>query len=502
MSAGRFSGLLLLGIAAVAAAVAALFWPSTLSLSEHWRSAHDHDETYTHGFLIVAIFVWLLWRLRPELQGVRVEGSPRVIVLVAVLSLSWLIAYRTGIQIAHQALLPAIGWLAVYAALGGEVAKRCGFAFGYLYFAVPVWSLGNGVLLSMTVVAVRVLLQLTAVPAYVAGDIVHVPAGVFQIAGGCSGLHFFIVAVAIAALYGELRRDALRTRALLILLAAALAVVGNWIRVYVIILVGHLTDMQHALIQTGHYSFGWLVFAAMIALFFVAAHWWPAALDARGDEIARRDRAPELPRRFSVNLTAVLVALSVGPVWSVVAPLAEASGSARSELPENPLGWGGPLAGAGRWRPVFPSADSSAQGLYERDERSIAAYVAVYRSQRHGKELLASDNSLLGAAPLEVTDTRALPVLPHVNEWQVRDRVGRESLLWFYYQVGSRRFASGLAAQLYYGFVSLASAPASAVLAIRSDCAPDCAAARGAMTDLLRALETARVNRAASGLRP
>ena len=51
----------------------------------------------------------------------------------------------------------------------------------------------------------------------------HVPAGSLEIAGGCSGLHFFIVGVAIAALYGELNRDSLRTRVQLVALAALLA---------------------------------------------------------------------------------------------------------------------------------------------------------------------------------------------------------------------------------------------------------------------------------------
>lgn len=492
MSAGRYSGLLLLAIAAVATAAAALFWPTTQSLIEHWRSVGDR--TYVHGFPTAAVFGWLLWRLLPDLRRLRVVGNPGAMVGVVVLSVLWLITYRAGIQILHQALLPAIGWLAVYAALGKEVAKRSAFAFGFLYVAVPIWSLGNGILQSMTVLAVRVLLRLTGVPAYFAGDIVHVPAGVFHIAGGCSGLHFFIVAVAIAALYGELRRDTLRVRALSLLLAASLAMIGNWIRVYVIILVGHLTDMQHAFIKSGHYSFGWLVFAAMIAVFFIVAHRLPVSVDERRDESNRQEPTPELLRRLSVNLLAVLATLSIGPVWSLIVPLANASNGARPELPENPRGWAGPYVYEGRWRPAFAAADSSVQGRYERGGHSVAAYVAVYLSQRQGKELIGYDNSPLGTTSSELTDVRMTRPSSQanewaINEWQLRDSVGRESLLWFNYAIGSRRFVSGLAAQLYYGLVSLTSAPASTVFAIHTDCTPDCGAARDAMTDLLRALD-------------
>jgi len=51
---------------------------------------------------------------------------------------------------------------------------------------------------------------------------VHIPSGTFEIAGGCSGLHFFIVALAISALYGELQRDSIKIRVALICLAALL----------------------------------------------------------------------------------------------------------------------------------------------------------------------------------------------------------------------------------------------------------------------------------------
>ena len=46
--------------------------------------------------------------------------------------------------------------------------------------------------------AVRVLLRTVGIPAYFDGLQFQIPAGSFEIAGGCSGLHFLIVALAIA----------------------------------------------------------------------------------------------------------------------------------------------------------------------------------------------------------------------------------------------------------------------------------------------------------------
>jgi exosortase/archaeosortase family protein len=96
---------------------------------------------------------------------------------------------------------------------------------------------------------VRAALRLTGVPSYFSGELVQIPAGVFEIQGGCSGLHYFIVGLAVAVLLGELRRDPWRTRLRWVLVGGALALASNWVRVYTIILAGHLTHMQSYLVS-------------------------------------------------------------------------------------------------------------------------------------------------------------------------------------------------------------------------------------------------------------
>src|SRR5688572_18995847 len=43
-------------------AVFALYWPTTLSLFDRWQDTVHR--TYTHGYFIVALSVWLVWRAR------------------------------------------------------------------------------------------------------------------------------------------------------------------------------------------------------------------------------------------------------------------------------------------------------------------------------------------------------------------------------------------------------------------------------------------------------
>ena len=49
-------------LAAIPAAVLALYWPAAIALGEVWSDSAR--TTYTHGWLIAAISGWLLWRSR------------------------------------------------------------------------------------------------------------------------------------------------------------------------------------------------------------------------------------------------------------------------------------------------------------------------------------------------------------------------------------------------------------------------------------------------------
>ncbi len=244
----------------------AALWPSLRSLVGYWE---DTDNlTYTHGFLIAAVCLWLLWRNRRTLDAAPLRPWWPAVPAILALSATWYLAWIAGIEVGHQLLVPMLLLAAVAGALGLAAARAAAFPIGYLYFAIPIWTLINGKLQSLTTVGVGFLIRATGLPAYIEGNYVHIPSGTFEIAGGCSGVHFFIVALAIAALLGELDRDRLRTRALLVAIAAVMAIVMNWIRVYTIIVNGHLTDMQGFLVRVDHYYFGWALFGVMLIGFF------------------------------------------------------------------------------------------------------------------------------------------------------------------------------------------------------------------------------------------
>ena len=251
------------------AACAAVYWPSSRALNTLWTSPAQ-EEAFTHGYLILLICLWLTARARKPLAAAPVQGmTPRALVLLLALSGLWLWAWRAAIQELHVMLLPLILLSAIAAALGWRAARVLAFPVGYLYFALPFWSDGNFILQTLSSKATGALMWLAGISGYMQGNEVHLAGGTVQIARDCSGLHEFIVGLALATLYGKLFELPLGERVRAIGLMGILAVGVNWIRIFVVVLAAYTTDMHSSLVRN-HYWLGWWLFAIVFAGYL----WW------------------------------------------------------------------------------------------------------------------------------------------------------------------------------------------------------------------------------------
>ncbi len=468
-------------VAACLLAMLALYWPTTLALSTLWL---DTDKTtFTHGFIVLGISFWLILR-DDRLEQLQPEANLFAVFAYLLGSIGWLIAYRAGIETAHELAFPVIALLAVWSMFGIGAARLAAFPIGFLLFAIPVWDVLTPRLQAVSASMVGHMLHASGVEAYVDGNFVHIPAGTFEIAGGCSGLHFVMVGLALGALYGELGRDSLKTRSLLLALAFFLAVVANWVRVYVIVVAGHLTNMQHYLVRVEHYRFGWVVFAVMMGLFFWVASRFPssALVPVAQPETQRSD----LPKRRAAYAA---FALLVVPAWAVLDPINPAPAPTAAQMRPALHGWLGPLpADSTRWSPVFVGADVEDLATYEDSAgERVWRFVAAYRQQQQGKELVGYNNHLFSDSD-SVVDSREIS--HGIRELVLQDGPNR-SVLRFSYHIGNLQTASGLRAQLSYGVQSLWSAPLSRIVAVRTDCASHCEAAKSRLNAFASALSGA-----------
>ena len=330
--------------------------------------------------------------------------------------------------------------------------------------------------------AVGRMLHLTGIPSHIEGDTVQLSVGTFEIEGGCAGVHFLLVALAIAVLYGEIQRDHLRARLSLVALSLCIAVLANWVRVYIIILAGYLTNMHHYLVRVDHYRFGWVLFCVFMAAFFVIARLIPAAIPEPRNEKAhsasRTGAGDSIGPRRALAMT--LLCLIVGPVWATVAERLPHSKLDTALLRGGQGGWIGPQRDISDWQPLFQGADAKEIGVYNRGGDTIEVYRVAYVTQRQGKKLIGYGNSVLGSSDSRSSVTETLGVVADetMSELELRDPAGRRWLILQTYQVGPRVSPSSLQTQLRYGLASLYAPEAGRLVALRLPCAPDCARSR------------------------
>lgn len=442
----------------------------------------------THGYVIAAISAWLIWRARPEVEAAGSAPSWPFVVVTALLSLAWYLTWASAIEVGTELLFPLILISAVVGVAGWRAARAVGLGIGFLVFAIPTWGHLSGHLRSLSARGVTALARLTGLPAYVEGNTVQIPSGALQIGGGCSGINYFIVAIAIATLYGELNRNELRHRVLLIAVAAAMAVVMNWVRIYGIVLNAYLTDMQGYLVTVDHLRYGWVLFGVLLVAFFWIARW----LVPVGESSA--PASPGVVAGSGPTITAfmfVLAALAIGPsLTAVVDHRRPSSTDVTLKLPAGSGGWFGPTERAAQWSPAFPQADVEVRGEYRYDDAAIEAYANAYAYQAQGHEFIGFGNDVLGASGWDATSVRRATArgsgaeIPYVEVTATAP--SREPwVIAYVYSVGGKAFVRPIASKLYYGVAALADRPWSGVVAVASKCAVDCSGASAAVNGFI-----------------
>lgn len=467
----------------VAVALAAC-WPTLVGLHNRWTLWSE--TTYTHGYLIAAISLYLLWRANVRHPAPSRPARPLVAFAALILfGFLWAFAVRAGIVALELFLFPVLLLLAIWAGCGIQAARRSAFAVGFLYFALPLWDTVNGLFQGATVLAVRGMLRLVDIPAYFVGNFVQIPAGVFEIEGGCSGLHYAMVALALGALMGEMRGDGWQGRIKLLALAGGLAVLTNWIRVFTIILAGHFSDMQHPLVADSHYNYGWMLFAAAMVVFFVIER--RMTLPPRKARSLLPSLHGALLDRPAVMTMAVLVAVA-GLQWFSARP-------ARAQI--QPLAPGVQWSAAAgavdavSWSPRVLGADDQQVSTYRSSSGAIVhRHQYMFLSQRQDKELGAYGNDLHGGHALASEGVARIGGRP-VTVRVLHDAGGDPWLMAASYSVAGHHSAAPLPAQVRYALHSLArwrSRPALLTL-WRTPCIPDCQTAERVLGQFIETME-------------
>ncbi|MGB1108868.1 MAG: exosortase A [Gammaproteobacteria bacterium] len=432
-----------------------------------WRS-----ETFAHGFLIVPISGYLIWRQADQVMPLQPRPTWWGIPPIVMVSLLWWLAEVSGTAVISQFAFTALIPLTVLTLVGPEVAKRLWFPLAYLVFAVPA---GEGLIQPMmdfTAVFTVKALELTGIPVYWEGRYIAIPKGNFEVAEACSGVRYLIASMALGALYAHLTYRSLWRQAAFLLLAALVPIIANGIRAYGIVMIAHLSDMKLA-VGADHLIYGWLFFGLVMFILFAIGSIWQEDLDAPATDqgVANTRVGGAMTMTLAIPLVAVSVLL--GPLLDRFASDSDAAGQVAMAEFQPAHGWQLADSKAPDWSPRFLGVADEQRHSLSNGQATVELYMGVYARQRQGVELLNFSNRFydpdrwlrLGEQSLSLKSTDSETRL---NEIHVQ-RPGGRGLIWHGYEIAGVSTTNPLAAKLLEAWNRLAVNRPSRVMAVYTD---------------------------------
>ncbi len=192
----------------------------------------------------------------------------------------WLAGDLVAVNAATQLALVSLIVLAVPAVLGWQVTRALAFPLAFLFFAVPIGDFLLPRMMEWTADFTVLALRASGIPVYREGLQFIIPSGAWSVVEACSGIRYLIASVTAGCLFAYLSYQSMLKRAVFIGVAIVVPLVANWVRAYLIVMLGHLSGNT---IATGvdHLIYGWLFFGLVIGVIHTgrpraAARWTTA----------------------------------------------------------------------------------------------------------------------------------------------------------------------------------------------------------------------------------
>lgn len=235
-----------------------LFYPSVSLLYTRWV---QWDEGLSHGLMIIGLFLFFLFKDAPWVATSQPRWMTALLLAgLALVSIFWFLAHVSNIFILEQlALIPAL-MLLVAAGFGWRTAYEQKMLLAMPIFAIPIWDVLNSPLVNLSSLVVGKLVQLLGITAVIDGNSIFIPFGHILIADGCSGIRYFVIALALAYIISYLNHYRFHKLLITLMVAATLGLVANWVRIFLLVVIGYETEMKSSLMNDHEY-FGWFIFA-------------------------------------------------------------------------------------------------------------------------------------------------------------------------------------------------------------------------------------------------
>lgn len=429
------------------------------------------SDTFAHAFLVPPIVLWLIWRQRQLIAVEIPRPAPGVLVLIAAAALVWLLGELAAVNAVTQLALVALLVLTVPAVLGWSVTRLIIFPLGFLFFAVPIGEFLLPQLMEWTANFTVLALRLSGVPVYREGLQFVIPSGNWSVVEACSGVRYLIASLTVGALFAYLNYQSTKRRILFVIASIAVPVVANWVRAYMIVMLGHLSSNKLA-VGVDHLIYGWLFFGVvMMLMFIIGARWTETGELARERTLvpAARKQAMSAPRLWMTTVSfAVLMAAPHVVLWAL--DLAPERAAVQLPVPAALASdWQVSSAGDAHFKPAFQNPAAEVDASYASQGRVVGLYLGYYRQQNYSQKLVSSNNVLVrsndlqwaqvasGIRPVRLDDRQAyLFRAVELRSASLRQSVDQGRLMvWHIYWINGTLTANDYLAKAYSVFYRL-----------------------------------------------
>lgn len=228
------------------------------------------DPYYSHGFLVAAASLFLLWRRRRGLRNPLSHFSLKSFSLIGLSALLYLVGCFRGANFLLGFSLVFFLLGVVLLLYGRNVYQQIFLPTALLFFTIPLPRLDEATsfLQHQTALWAAGITSKLGVAAYPVGVDVFFGELHIVIDAPCSGLRSLIALLFVGTLFVGLLRTSLPRKLLLLLSVIPIGILSNLLRVTVLILVANAYGLKAAMFYF-HYLSGLLFFTVALAILFM-----------------------------------------------------------------------------------------------------------------------------------------------------------------------------------------------------------------------------------------
>lgn len=427
------------------------YWGTLEAMAQIWW----RSETYTHGLVVPPIALWLIWRDRQRPAALAPRATPWLAFPLAGLIFLWLLGDLTAVNALTQFAVIGIIILAIISLVGRQVSNTIAFPLLFLFFAVPIGDFLMPRLMEWTADFTVLALQLTGIPVYREGQNFIIPSGNWSVVEACSGVRYLIASLTVGTLYAYLTYTSLKRRLIFIVVSLLVPIVANWLRAYIIVMLGHLSGNKLAA-GVDHLIYGWVFFGVVIIIMFAIGARWAEPPQPLRPLNATTGSNFEKPQRFWTIFLVFAILIAAGPLYDKHLRQYSIDASIGLSLPVTAGSWQADTP-AIDWKPQFANPTAEQNSTYRSPDGWVSLYIAYYRNQNFDRKMVTSTNVLVTSNDLvwQTLGNRQIRTTLGSNEVTMREAELLKKLgtaderytIWQGYWINGRMTASDIEAK-------------------------------------------------------